>query len=103
MIFDADFSMRERPDFSAGFSHQAVVLWSAFFDAGFSSSWAKRGEIARDGEQHFIYHGGDRFWFLIQSAYCVGELAQRIKATFEGNALQIHVVRECRLLHHASD
>ena len=50
MIFDANFSMRERPDFSAGFSHQAVVLWSAFFDAGFSSSWAKRGEIARDGE-----------------------------------------------------
>ena len=31
------------------------------FDAGFSSSWAKRGEIARDGEQHFIYHDGDRF------------------------------------------
>ena len=66
MIFDAHFSVRERPDFSAGFSHQAVVLWSAFFDAGFSSSWAKRGEIAGDGEQHFIYHGGDR-WFLIQS------------------------------------
>jgi len=42
MIFDAHFSVRERPDFSAGFSHQAVVLWSAFFGAGFSSSWAKR-------------------------------------------------------------
>ena len=28
------------------------------FDAGFSSSWAKRGEIARDGEQHFIYYDG---------------------------------------------
>ena len=103
MIFDAHFSVRERSYFFAGFSHQAVVLWSAFFDTGFSSSWAKRGEIARDGEQHFIYHGGDRFWFLIQSAYCVSELAQGIKATFEGNALQIYVVRECRLLHHASD
>jgi hypothetical protein len=103
MIFDAHFSVRERPDFSAGFSHQAVVFWSAFFDAGFSSSWAKRGEIASDGEQHFIYHGGDRFWFLIQSAYCVSELAQRIKTTFEGNALEAHIVGECGLLHHASD
>ena len=28
MIFDAHFSVRERPDFSAGFSHQAVVLLS---------------------------------------------------------------------------
>lgn len=33
----------------------------------------------------------------------MGELAQGIKATFEGNALQIHIVGEGGLLHHASD
>ena len=103
MIFEAHFSMREWPHFFAGFCHQAVVLWSAFFDTGFTSSWAKRSEIPRDGQQHVIYHGIDCFWFPFHPAHCMGELAQGIKATFEGNALQIHIVDECGLLHHASD
>ena len=103
MIFDAHFSMREGPHFFAGFCHQAVVLWATFFDAGFTSSWAKRVEIPCDGQEHVIYHGGDCFWVLLHAAHCVGELAQGIKATFEGNALQIYIVSECGLLHHASD
>ena len=103
MIFDAHFSMWEGAHFFAGFCHQAVVLCAAFFDAGFTSSWAKRGEIPCYGQEHVIYHGGDCFWFLLHAAHCVGELAQGIKATFEGNALQIHIVSECGLLHHASD
>ena len=83
MIFDAHFSMREGAHFFAGFCHQAVVLGAAFFDTGFTSSWAKRSEIPRDGQQHVIYHGGDCFWFLLHTAHCMGELAQGIKAPFE--------------------
>ena len=89
-----------RPLFDVG---GGPFLWSTFFDTGFSSSGAKRVEIPRDGQQHFIYHGGDCFRFFLYSAYCVSKLAQGIKATFERNALQIHIVRECGLLHHASD
>ncbi len=44
--------MRERPHFFARSCRQAVVFWGAFFDMGFSSSWAKRSEIPRDGPQH---------------------------------------------------
>ena len=95
--------MREGPHVCARFCHQPVVLWAAFFDAGFTSSLAKWSEIARDGQQHVIYHGGVCFWFLLHTAHCMGELAQGIKATFKGNALQIHIVGECGLLHHASD
>lgn len=48
MIFDAHFSTREGAHCFAGFCHQAVVLGAAFFDAVFTSSWAKRSEIPRD-------------------------------------------------------
>ena len=89
--------------FFAGFCHQAVVFRTAFFDARFRSSWAKRGKILCDALQHFIYHGGDRFWFALQTTYCMCELAHGIQAAFEGNALQIHIVGERRLLHYASD
>jgi hypothetical protein len=70
MIFDAHFSMREWPHFFAGFCHQSVVLCAAFFDAWFTSSWAKRGEIPCDGQEHVIYHGIDCFWFLFHTAHC---------------------------------
>ena len=33
----------------------------------------------------------------------MGELAYGIKATFKRNALQIHIMGECALLHHVSD
>ena len=86
MIFDALFSMWEGAHFFAGFCHQAVVLWAAFFDAGFTSSWAKRGEIPCDAQEHIIYHGVDCFWFHFHAAHGMGELAQGIKATFRRNA-----------------
>ena len=33
-VFDAHFSVRERPDFFTGTCHQAVVLWAAFLTRG---------------------------------------------------------------------
>jgi len=60
MIFDAHFSVRERPDFFTGTCHQAVVLWAAFLTRG-SVLPGRSGVRSRDGEQHFIYHDGDRF------------------------------------------
>ena len=102
MFFDAHFSLWQVAHFFAGFCHQAVVFRTAFFDTRFRSSRAKRGKIICDALQHFIYQGGDRFGSTLQATYCVCELALGIKAAFEGNTLQIHIVGERRLLHYAS-
>jgi serine/threonine protein phosphatase PrpC len=56
-VFDAHFSVRERPDFFTGTCHQAVVLWAAFLTRG-SVLPGRSGVRSRDGEQHFIYHDG---------------------------------------------
>ena len=56
MIFDADISVWQGPHFMAGFVHEVIVFWAAFFDPGFASAGAMGIEVSGDGQEHFTNH-----------------------------------------------